>query len=102
MKRTIFYVGRHEEKDGDKLTPKGRERALGKGRAIDGELLEVYHSPKNRARETAECHFEGRYGIVKPELIKEDRPSADDRPTNTCGYGYQDTSRRDNRILVQE
>lgn len=62
--RTIISMRRHEKKDGDKLTQEGKERAILIGKSLDEEIIRIYHSPKNRAKETGEGILLGRYGTV--------------------------------------
>lgn len=62
LKRLRFIVRRHEIKDGDKLTPEGYEKATTIGdfhRLDDDMLVALYHSPLERARQTAEGILRG-------------------------------------------
>ena len=66
MKRTIFSIRRHEEKDGDELTEQGKANAVEIGRNLR-DLQKVYCSPKNRAIETAAGIVEG-FGAERWEV----------------------------------
>jgi hypothetical protein len=70
MKRTIYSIRRHEEKDGDKLTPEGMANAIKTGAGIKEPLLDIFHSAGyNRSRQTAEGITIGKYGVIQPQMI---------------------------------
>jgi hypothetical protein len=70
MKRTIYSIRRHEDKDGDNLTPEGKDNAVRTGEGIQEVLLDVYHSKSyNRTRQTAEGITKGKFGTVAPKII---------------------------------
>jgi broad specificity phosphatase PhoE len=50
----------------DALAPNGIEEALDVGRQYDGEQIYAYHSPKNRAFETAQKILEGARSSLTP------------------------------------
>lgn len=105
LKRLRFIVRRHEIKDGDKLTPEGYEKATTIGdfhRLDDDMLVALYHSPLERARQTAEGILRGysrnytdniddlalKY-IRSSELLKElDPPNPDDIKDRNGMFGY--------------
>jgi len=64
-KRLRFIVRRHEIKDGDRLTDEGYENAITIGdfqRMHDERITAFYHSPLERARQTAEGMLRGYLG----------------------------------------
>ena len=74
MKRKIYSIRRHEDKEGPNqlITARGRERIITRGEEVIGPLISITHSDPEefyRSRQTALGWLIGHLGNVTPEQV---------------------------------